>query len=168
MTLTEPESTVADAPTRAFPLVPFLAGALALSLVGVGLLAFHASGDAARVAVAACQSSLHTMALDPGTITVAPGMTVRSLTEFATSRDAVKFDDDNQGSGSIDIASQTEVAELVAFYTERDARESADGLRSLVVTGQVSGNDLEQSVSCLVTLSGTDVVGQPGLWTGMF
>ena len=168
MTLTEPESTVADAPSRVFPVVPVLAGALVLSLVAVGVLAVTASGDPGRIAAAACQSSLLSIADDSADFELTGSMTVRSLTDFAISSDAVRFDNDGQGSGSIDLSSDAEVADLVAFYEARDAREAADGLRSLVVTGPSSGNGTEQNVSCLVTLRGSDVVGQPGIWVDMF
>jgi len=157
-----------DSPKRSRPLVWILAGALALSLVAVGVLATHASGDQGRIAAAACQSSLLTIADDSADFELSGPMTVRSLADFAISSDAVRFDNDGQGSGSIDLSSEAEVAELVAFYAERDSREAAEGLRSLVATGPTSGNDMEQTISCLVTLRGSDVVGQPGIWTDMF
>ena len=167
MTLTEPESTVADVPTRAFPLVPVLAGALALSLVAAGILTVTAGGELSRRAVSACQATLHTMANTTPGVEVS-AMTTKSLTEYAATPGAVRIEEDGSGGGTIDETSASDVAELAAFYEERATREAREGIQSFVVSGTVTGDGQTDDASCIVSFRDGQVTGLPGIWIDIF
>jgi len=175
MTLTEPESTVVDAPavvdapTRSIPLVPILAGALALSLVAVGALAVNASGDLGRQGIAACQATIHTMAgAGNEPVEISDDMAVQSLTQYGSTPGAARIDQDGTGALLVDESSSADVAERVAFYEERAAREAKEGIQSVVVSGTVTGNGQTDDMSCIASFRDGELTGLPGIWINIF
>lgn len=129
-----------------------------------------AAASAERAAAeAGCRSGLSAYVASYGAdLEIDEAMTVRSLTEFAESDDAVEFSEDGMSVSSIDVGSAAAVDRLVLEYTQREERQAADGIHSLAVSGEVVLNGEPTVASCIVGFKDGEIEGTPSLWINIF